>query len=246
MSLLERQVRAIIPNAQEPALHITNTGGKVCAGTEGFEEFMALIEIPNSYNSAGPADPAGRGRFALIGEPVVAVDLINTVAAPGSPTGHDLLAADPGAETWWRLQRARLPRGDLPDTRALRRLRSALREMIEALVDDRPVPKAAVSEVNFFTQSAPASRRLLLTGAGLDVQTHWHSEFGGNLWLAFIATQAAEFVSDPAQVARLRRCANPACLMIFIAANPRRSWCAPGVCGNRVRVARHHRRAGGA
>jgi predicted RNA-binding Zn ribbon-like protein len=249
MSLLERQVRAIIPNAQEPALHITNTGGKVCAGTEGFEEFMALIEIPNSYNSAGPvgpAGPAGRGRFALIGEPVVAVDLINTVAVPGSPAADDLLSADHGAETWWRLQRARLPRGDMPDIRALRRLRSALREMIEALVDDRPVPKAAVSEVNFFAQSAPASRRLLLTGAGLGVETHWHSEFGGNLRLAFIATQAAEYLSDPAQVARLRRCANPACSMIFIAVNPRRSWCAPGVCGNRVRVARHHRRAAGA
>jgi Putative stress-induced transcription regulator len=155
-----------IPNAQEPALHITNTGGKACEGTEGFEEFMALIEIPNSYNAAGPADTAGRGRFALIGEPVVAVDLINTVTAPGSPAGYDLLSADHGAETWWRLQRARLPRGDLPDIRALRRLRSALREMIEALIDDRPVPKAAVSEVNFFTQSVPASRRLLLTGRG--------------------------------------------------------------------------------
>jgi predicted RNA-binding Zn ribbon-like protein len=118
--------------------------------------------------------------------------------------------------------------------------------MIEALVDDRAVPRVAVSEVNFFIQSAPASRRLLLTGAGLGVETHWHAEFGGNLRLAFIATQAAEFVSDPAQVARLRRCANPACLMIFIAVNPRRSWCVPGVCGNRVRVARHHRRAGGA
>lgn len=207
---------------------------------------MALIEIPNGYNSAGSACAAGRGRFALIGEPVVAVDLINTVAAPGSPTGDDLLSADHGAETWWRLQRGRLPRGDLPDIRALRRLRSAMREMIEALVDDRAVPKAAVSEVNFFIQSAPASRRLLLTGAGLGVETHWHAEFGGNLRLAFIATQAAEFLSDPAQVARLRRCANPACLMIFIAVNPRRSWCVPGVCGNRVRVARHHRRAGGA
>ena len=58
-------------------------------------------------------------------------------------------------------------------------------------------------------------------------------------------TQAAEFLSDPSQVRRLRRCANPACSVIFIAVNPRRSWCAPGICGNRVRVARHHRRAGG-
>ncbi|HWG00802.1 MAG TPA: CGNR zinc finger domain-containing protein [Trebonia sp.] len=63
---------------------------------------------------------------------------------------------------------------------------------------------------------------------------------------AFIAVQAAAFLTDSAQVARLRRCANPGRLMIFIAVNPRRSWCVPSVCGNRARVARHYRRAGGA
>jgi predicted RNA-binding Zn ribbon-like protein len=214
------------------------------ARVEGFEEFMALIEIPNVYNSDTAAGP-GRGRFAVIGEPIVAVDLINTVAAPGSPAGDDLLSTDRGAEAWWRIERARVPPGDPPETRALRRLRSALRDMIEALVDDRPVPKASVSELNFFTQSAPASTRLAMTTEGLCRETHWHREFGGNPRLAFIATQAAEFLSDPSQVRRLRRCANPACSMIFIAVNPRRSWCAPGICGNRVRVARHHRRAGG-
>jgi predicted RNA-binding Zn ribbon-like protein len=206
---------------------------------------MALIEIPNVYNSDAAAGP-GRRRFVVIGEPIVAVDLINTVAVPGSSAGNDLLSVDRGAEAWWRVERARVPDGDLPDTRTLRRLRSALRDTIEALLDNRPVPKAPVYELNFFMQSAPASRRLALTSEGLRAGTHWHREFGGNPRLAFIATQAAEFLSDPSQVCRLRRCANPACSMIFIAVNPRRSWCAPGVCGNRVRVARHHRRAGGA
>ena len=51
---------------------------------------MTLIEIPNVYIS-GTAVGAGRGRFAVIGEPIVAVDLINTVAAPGSSAGNDLL-----------------------------------------------------------------------------------------------------------------------------------------------------------
>ena len=210
-------------------------------GSEGFEEFMALIEIPNTYNSGTAASP-GHGRFAIIGEPIVAVDLVNTVAAPGS-SADDLLSADHGAEAWWRIQRARVPPGELPEARALRRLRSALRDMIEALLDDRPVPRASVSELNFFMRSAPASTRLALTAAGLRAETHWHQEFGGNPRLAFIAMQAAAFLSDPSQVRRLRRCANPACSMIFIAVNPRRSWCAPGVCGNRVRVARHYRRA---
>ena len=214
-------------------------------GFKGFKELMALIEVANAYTCI-MAIGAWHGRFTVIGEPIVAVDLINTVAPPGSPRGEDLLTADRDAEAWWRVEGARVPGGDLPDIRALRRLRLALREMIEALVDGGPVPPVAVSDLNFFMQSAPASTRLLLTETGLHVRTQWHGEYGGNPRLAFIATQAAEFLSDPSKVSRLRRCANPACSMIFIAVNPRRSWCAPGICGNRVRVARHHRRAGGA
>jgi predicted RNA-binding Zn ribbon-like protein len=206
---------------------------------------MGLIEIPNVYDSDMAASTATRRRFAVVGEPIVAVDLINTVAAPGSATGEDLLSADRGAEAWWRVEAARVPGRDLPDIRALRRLRSALRDLIEALVDDRPVPQGAVSDLNLFMQSTPVSTRLQPAGAGLRAETHWHREFGGNPQLAFIATQAAEFVSDPSKVSRLRRCANPDCSMIFVAVNPQRSWCAPGVCGNRARVARYYRRARG-
>ena len=43
---------------------------------------MTLIEIPNVYNSGMAASASGRGRLAIIGEPIVAVDLINTSAAP--------------------------------------------------------------------------------------------------------------------------------------------------------------------
>ena len=124
---------------------------------------MTLIEIPNICNSDMAVSGAGRSRFAIIGEPVVAVDLINTVAAPGSAAADDLLSADRGAQAWWRIERARVPTGDIPDIQALRQLRSALRDMIEALVDDLPVPQAAVSDLNFFMQSAPASTRLRLT-----------------------------------------------------------------------------------
>jgi hypothetical protein len=61
---------------------------------------MALIKIANVYNSEMAVNIAGRGWFTVLGEPVVVVDLINTVAAPGSSTGEDLLSADRGAEAW--------------------------------------------------------------------------------------------------------------------------------------------------
>ena len=205
---------------------------------------MELIETPNAYTFNMAISATRPRRFAVIGEPIVAVDLINTVARPGSLAADDLLTADRDAQAWWRIEGTRVPSGDLPDIRALHRLRTALRAMIEALADGRPVPPGAVADLNFFMQSAPVSTRLLRTDTGLRTQTQWHREYGGNPRLAFIATQAAEFLSDPSKVNRLRRCANPGCSMIFIAVNPRRSWCAPGVCGNRVRVARHYSRAG--
>ena len=129
------------------------------------------------------------------------------------------MSVDRGAEAWWQIESARAAQRSARD-RALRRLRSALRDLIEALVDDHPVPKASVSELNFLMQSAPASTRLALIAAGLRAETHWHREFGGNPRLAFTATQAAEFLSDPSQVHRLRWCANPACSVVFIAVNP--------------------------
>jgi len=205
---------------------------------------MELIETPNAYTFNMAISATRPRRFAVIGEPIVAVDLINTFARPGSLAADDLLTADRDAQAWWRIEGTRVPSGDLPDIRALHRLRTALRAMIEALADGRPVPPGAVADLNFFMQSAPVSTRLLRTDTGLRTQTQWHREYGGNPRLAFIATQAAEFLSDPSKVNRLRRCANPGCSMIFIAVNPRRSWCAPGVCGNRVRVARHYSRAG--
>jgi hypothetical protein len=110
---------------------------------------------------------AGRSRFVVIGEPVVAVDLINTVAAPGSPEHDDLLSTDLGAQAWWRVERARVPGGDLPDIEGLRRLRVALRDTIEALMGGRPVPTTAVSDLNFFMRPAPACRRLEPTATGL-------------------------------------------------------------------------------
>jgi hypothetical protein len=140
---------------------------------------MALIEIPNAYSSDMAASASGRSRLAIVGELIVAVDLINTVAVPGSAVTNDLLSAERGAAAWWRVETARVPGGGLPDIHALRRLRSALRDVIEALVADRPVPQGAVSDLNFFTHAAPASTRLRLAGTGLLAETHWHGSTAG-------------------------------------------------------------------
>jgi hypothetical protein len=73
------------------------------ARSQCFEEFMTLIEIPNAYTLDMAISAKGPERFAVIGEPIVAVDLINTIAAPGSTAADDLLTADRDAQAWWRV-----------------------------------------------------------------------------------------------------------------------------------------------
>src|SRR5690606_32234478 len=63
----------------------------------------------------------------------------------------------------------------------------------------------------------------------------------GRRLAAWLAEAAAEFLADPA-VSRVRRCAADDCVLLFLPAHPRRRWCSPTRCGNRVRVARHDRR----
>jgi hypothetical protein len=144
------------------------------ARAKSFEAFMAVIEIPNAYTSDMAISTPGSERFVMVGTPIVAVEIIHTVAAPGSPAAEDLLSADRDAEAWWRIEGTRAPRqrhsGHPRPAPAAR----DLRETIEALVDRRPVPPAAVSDLNFFMRPAPVSTRLLPAGTGLGTQTQWH------------------------------------------------------------------------
>jgi CGNR zinc finger len=95
-------------------------------------------------------------------------------------------------------------------------------------------PIVALDLIDTAAPGSPVAEDLLSAerdalGANRDrlrTEIQWHRDYGGNPRLAFIAARAAQLLPDPSNV------------------NPRRSWCAPAVCGNRTRVARHYRRAG--
>ncbi|HEY9111702.1 MAG TPA: CGNR zinc finger domain-containing protein, partial [Rhodanobacteraceae bacterium] len=53
-----------------------------------------------------------------------------------------------------------------------------------------------------------------------------------------LALDALEILTGP-QAGLLRKCAHPACRLLFVARNRRRRWCSGAICGNRARVARH-------
>ena len=177
--------------------------------------------------------------FPVGGEPSVAMDLVDTVThAHTAPT--DLMAA--GADAWWTAQSGRLPEWEQPDVAATSRLRTALREVFEASIDGRAPSDRAVDELNRFAESALGSPAIEVVDGAPRMTTHWHIRRDGSPRLAAIAGDAIALIGDPARRAQLRRCANPTCSMLFVAENPRRVWCAPNICGNRARVARHQQR----
>jgi predicted RNA-binding Zn ribbon-like protein len=177
--------------------------------------------------------------FPMGGEPSVAIDLVDTLMRAVTPA-VDLLE---GKETtWWELQAGRVPHGPAPESMPTRRLRAALREALEARIDDGVPDPATVEELNAFADSVPSSPRLVVAGGDLRVDTRWHREHGGDPRLAAVARDGIALLADPERSAQLRRCASPTCSMLFLAENNRRIWCTPNICGNRTRVARHQQR----
>jgi predicted RNA-binding Zn ribbon-like protein len=162
----------------------------------------------------------------------LAVNLADTVLLAVSPS-IDLL--DDGHDRFWAGQASRLPEGALPPSpEQTRRLRSAVREVFEAVVAGREPEAWAVQRINAAAAAVPTSPRLTAEGA----ETTWHGEDGGEIALAAVAVATIDLVSGP-HTGRLRRCGAHDCSMLFVAANSRRVWCTPSLCGNRVRVARH-------
>jgi predicted RNA-binding Zn ribbon-like protein len=178
--------------------------------------------------------------FPVGGEPL-ALDLVDTLITVTDPP-TDLLSDQARALQFWALQRDRLPAQAMPpDLATTRTLRSAIRALLDAQLARHRPPLDAVQAVNAAAAAAPGSPRLDPARGGLAISWHWQTDVPQALTLAAVARSAMEILTGPA--GRLRRCANPACSMLFLADTTRRQWCTPNICGNRARVARHYRRA---
>lgn len=183
-----------------------------------------------------------RHGFPMGGEPLVALDLVDTLMTAGDAPVDLIEAPERGAQ-WWDVELARLPESATPDPTATRRLRTALRDLFDAHLEQRAPRATSVEDVNAVAASVPTSPRLSYPANGEPgADTRWHTEQGGNPALAAVAREAIDLLATPERRARLRRCANPTCSMLFLAETTRRQWCASNVCGNRMRVARHYQR----
>ena len=124
----------------------------------------------------------------------------------------------------------------------VRRVRDALREVVDAVVEERHPDEGAVDLVNRALE-AGAAPRVELDGRTVRIG-HRHAESAVDDALASLAAPiVGELASGKPD--RFRTCANDTCRWTFYDASPtgRRRWCDMKTCGNRAKAARHRERA---
>jgi predicted RNA-binding Zn ribbon-like protein len=133
------------------------------------------------------------------------------------------------------------PRAGERDLTRVRRIRRALREISDAVVERRPAAASAVAEVNrvFRARPVPALRQAP-DGVAID-----HAHLGDPIDEA--VARLAEPLLDEIREGRpdrIRICDNDRCRWVFFDASPtgRRRWCDMASCGNRAKAARHRER----
>jgi predicted RNA-binding Zn ribbon-like protein len=127
------------------------------------------------------------------------------------------------------------------DLARIRRVRTALREVVDAVVEQRPPTPEAVHLVNAVLE-ARRPTRLELDGSALRIG-HRHAETPVDDALALIAEAIVEELAT-GRPERLRVCANDRCRWAFFDSSPtgRRRWCDMRSCGNQAKAARHRAR----
>ncbi|MFD3513844.1 CGNR zinc finger domain-containing protein [Streptomyces sp. NPDC058657] len=182
-------------------------------------------------------------RLPLVGEPLP-LDLVNTrVNEPGGEV--DLLDSEEQLHRWLHAQTGRLtqppPGSDGPGLDALRALRGRISTVIECVRDGEEPPAQALRALTRALLAAPLHRSLDWDG-GAVTAAPVRTGSATDVLLAELTDATVDLLTDPVALSRLRRCEGPGCRLLFLAVNPRRRWCSPALCGNRVRVGRYYQR----
>ncbi|MFF4624760.1 CGNR zinc finger domain-containing protein [Nonomuraea jabiensis] len=174
----------------------------------------------------------------LTGEPL-ALDLVNTRSSD-----HDALDRAADFDEWLARQSDRLtppgapfPAAGLP---AVRRLRGHVEAALDAARQAVPPPPDSIAAINEALRLSPPYPRLEARGAVFASVARRDGTDVSRL-LTQLAEAAVELLTDP-NVGKVRSCEAPDCRMLFLPAHPRRRWCSPTLCGNRIRVARYYQR----
>ena len=214
-------------------------------------DLVASSGVADGVFSADPLELARHGHQASLAD---GLDFVNTLSYDkGLP--YDRLTDAPAAVNW--LQRHSLLHAetaaslivdvstdDASAARLLQRIqkvRSALRELLDAAVERRPAAGSALREVNKALRATYVIELVPATdGVSLD---HRHEGDPSSGALARLSEAIARELTQ-SDKDRLRICENDDCRWVFRDGSPagRRKWCDMSSCGNRAKAARHRER----
>jgi len=180
-------------------------------------------------------------RFIWVGQHP-GVDFCNTAPVlDGAPV--DLVATGDALLAWTTA--AGLPAAAVaPPGRSLTSATVAwchdLRDLLRAALDPTVADRAALGSLDDLLRSVPCSLSLAV-GDGCRVAPR-SDDWECQLRLELATATLPALALDPA---RVRRCAGPACVLLFhdTSRSGRRRWCDMASCGNRAKVAAHQARA---
>ncbi|GAA3491555.1 CGNR zinc finger domain-containing protein [Streptomyces cremeus] len=193
-------------------------------------------------------------RLPLSGEPLP-LDLVNTTFIKGGVRGRllDALGQTRDLDRWLALHREgfgaelarfltaadRPPVGEAHLARFVE-LRHALRGLAGARTRRRTPEARDVQVINTAARLA-ARWSELDAGSAFAAVPRWPEPDPLLVALGEVAAQGVRlFTGEDAE--KVRACPAPGCVLYFLKVPARREWCT-ATCGNRVRVARHSRRA---
>ena len=166
----------------------------------------------------------GDPEFILLGD-AIWLDFVNTARARGRSADRM-----PDAAAYHRWNKACRIRSDADaiDHALVRRFRTRLIRLAEALAGRQPPPAASVSMINALLQDAGGRQQLTREGGA------WHLHFAPEEpppGLVAIAHSAAAALADP--LLYVRECAAPGCNLFFsdVSLAQDRRWCAEDACG---------------
>ena len=123
----------------------------------------------------------------------------------------------------------------------VRRVRGAMRELVDASVDRRPPARGELAEVN----RALRTHYVTVLVPAPDGVTMGHRHEGDPIEgaMARLTESIARYLGE-GKIDRLRVCANESCSWTFFDSSRtgRRKWCDMTTCGNRAKAARHRER----
>jgi predicted RNA-binding Zn ribbon-like protein len=124
------------------------------------------------------------------------------------------------------------------------RLRAAIRVSATDLANKRPPRSAAVGTINDFLRENEGWPALVGNTKDGWRLVHQSRRDSALRQLTSIACSAAQVIADTSAPDRVRKCANPACPILFYdnSRTKGRRWCSMAVCGNRAKVSAHHHR----